>query len=103
MRLRGATPLTITQREASTFFAFAAADNRVLVGSLAPHIASAKCIFDIGGNSGFFSRELIEMYPDYRGTIVLFEPIAHLMSLSVRVLAPYTHVTKIFTNAALGE
>lgn len=103
MRMRGAGPTNVTLKEAECFFRIAGAANKNLVQKLLPHIKDTGCVFDIGANAGFFSRELLSAHPTFRGTLVLFEPIAHLLSLATEVLSPFATVEKIFVNAALGS
>ena len=103
MKWRRVTPLTVSLSEAEVFFFAAQQNNRRLVGMLSPFLPSARCVFDIGANAGFFSKELLTANPGYRGRLVLFEPISHLMSLAVRAVSGFTQVEKVFVNAALGD
>mgnify|MGYP003114338810 CR=1 FL=1 len=90
----------ITAEEAASFFRPRAKGNAKLIENAMDQILSARCIFDIGANSGFFSKTLLEA--GYRNQIVLFEPVPNLMSIAVRTLARFNN-EKIFVNAALGE
>jgi FkbM family methyltransferase len=91
-------PKTVTRDQAEQFFF--RSGNVELVRQISPFFEKATTIFDVGGNVGFFSREVLKT--GYKGRLVIFEPIPHLMSLSVETLAEYTS-QKLFINAALGE
>jgi len=71
-----------------------------MVESIKPLLAQSKAVFDVGANSGFFSKAICES--GFCGKLVLFEPVPNLLSIAVQTLAPY-NIEKIFINAALGE
>ena len=93
-------PTTVTFEQAERFFANPGVGNRELVDAIEPYLATTTALFDVGANSGYFSKEVLGR--GYKGRVVLFEPISNLQSIAVRTLAPYP-VEKVFVNAALGE
>lgn len=92
-------PRSVTPEQAERFFVNEK-HNKVAVDLMKPFINKASLIFDVGSNSGYFSKEILEA--GFFGTIVLFEPIPNLMSISVQALSRYSS-EKIFVNSALGE
>jgi FkbM family methyltransferase len=61
---------------------------------------SAKCVFDIGANVGYFAKGILDV--GFTGRILLFEPIPNLLSHAIFNLREYTN-EKLFINAALGN
>jgi FkbM family methyltransferase len=103
MRARHASPLTVTRREAEALLSYLDEDLRHMTAAIAPYIPERSCVFDIGANAGMFSRRLLEHMPQFRGTLVLFEPITNLLAIAIKELEPYPAVEKVFVNAAIGD
>jgi FkbM family methyltransferase len=99
-RLGKLDPLLVNDSQAKKFFDIWKSDNTKLLNSVQKHIKRSNTIFDVGTNSGFFSKGILES--GYKGRLVLFEPIPNLISIAVRTLSEFTN-EKIFVNAALGE
>ena len=93
-------PIKVTHREAENFFSTVAQENNHLVRMVQPYLESASVVFDVGANSGFFSKEILKA--GFSGKIILFEPIPNLLSIAVNTLSKH-NVEKIFVNSALGE
>jgi FkbM family methyltransferase len=93
-------PTSVSDLEAKSFFDNYKAGNEKLFHHVAPRIKTAKTIFDVGANSGYFSKGLIDK--GFSGRVILFEPIPNLISIAVRTLSGYKN-DKIFVNSALGE
>jgi FkbM family methyltransferase len=93
-------PTSVSDLEAKSFFYNYKAGNEKLFHHVAPRIKTAKTIFDVGANSGYFSKGLIDK--GFSGRVILFEPIPNLISIAVRTLSGYKN-DKIFVNSALGE
>ena len=93
-------PMSISDIDAKKFFQMAQKSNDKLFEVAASRIKTAKTIFDIGANSGYFTKGLIEK--GFSGRVCLFEPIPNLMSIAVKTLSIYKN-DKVFVNSALGE
>lgn len=93
-------PLNIGLRRAGRFFARLEGENKALIDCCIDEILASDVIFDIGSNCGFVSKMIIER--GYNGKLVLFEPIANLLSNATRLLEHTTN-EKHYVNAAVGE
>ena len=93
-------PTNINYTDARIFFDIASKKNRKNINAVNSILKNSKCVFDIGSNCGYVSKEIISQ--GYSGQLVLFEPISNLLSLSVRLLSEYKN-KKFFVNAALGD
>lgn len=100
LKLKKLDPISVSDVDAKKFFKMAQKSNEILFEAVAPRIKNAKTIFDVGANSGYFTKGLIDK--GFKGRVCLFEPIPNLMSIAVRTLAEYKN-DKIFVNSALGE
>jgi FkbM family methyltransferase len=65
-----------------------------------PFISEAKVIFDVGGNAGYFSKEILES--GFDGRIILFEPLANLIQIARANLSNWLDQIT-FENVALGQ
>ena len=96
------SPLTVDASQAARFFGTNIRTyNKQMLSKLNNAICGASTIFDIGANCGYLSKEFCEI--GFNGTLVLFEPIANLLSIAVNTLSSYANVNKIYINTALGE
>ena len=94
------SPLVVSGTQAARFFRQYDRENEALVEAAATLLARAEVVFDIGANAGHFSRKIL--VSGYSGKIVLFEPVANLLSIAVQTVA-FSSNEKIFINTALGE
>jgi FkbM family methyltransferase len=100
LKINKLDPTSVSDHEAKKFFDNAKAGNEKLFHHVAPRIKTAKTIFDVGANSGYFAKGVIDK--GFSGRVCLFEPIPNLLSIAVRTLSGYKN-DKIFVNSALGE
>jgi len=100
LKLNQLDPTSVSDIDAKRFFEKAEKGNKKLFKAIAPRIKMAKTIFDVGANSGYFTKGLIEK--GFKGRVCLFEPVPNLISIAVRTLAEFKN-DKIFVNSALGE
>jgi FkbM family methyltransferase len=100
LKLRKIDPASVSFSDAKRFFETQKFGNERLFEAIEARVRTAKTVFDIGANSGYFSKGLIER--GFTGRIILFEPIPNLISIAVKTLSQYKN-DKIFVNSALGE
>lgn len=93
-------PLNFTKYHAKLFFGAAEKRNNQLAMFLLKSSRSHKVFFDIGANCGYFSKAMC--MNGYNGRIVLFEPIANLLSIAVDTLSKKNN-EKHFINCAAGD
>ncbi len=96
-------PLTVTADEAERFWAMPQLDQTRLVESLARYVADDFVFFDVGANTGHFSRKFLTRYSAMRGTAILFEPIRNLSEISQRTLERVRNADILYVNSALGD
>jgi FkbM family methyltransferase len=94
-------PLSVTPKDAASFFRSQEKANLKLFKALSPAMQTASTVFDVGANCGFFTKGLLSASPNFRGRVVLFEPIPHLLDLAKLALATCDNLD--FENTALGE
>jgi FkbM family methyltransferase len=94
-------PLSVSSKDAASFFRSQEHANAKLFHALSPAMQVASTVFDVGANSGFFTKGLLLRFPKFNGRIVLFEPIPHLIEVARAVLADRANLD--FENTALGE
>jgi FkbM family methyltransferase len=101
LKIAKPSPQTVTRSGATRFFELV--DQDASVDFIASHVrlSETASVLDIGANSGFFSKAILERFPKFRGRVVLVEPIANLSSISVAVLEQFK-CEKVFINAAVG-